>query len=380
MQGMLRTSRLARILATVLLVALSSAAAAVAAAPAGAEQRLTVRGAGFGHGVGLSQYGAQGYALQGANYRTILAHYYRGTSLGSVSRSSVVRVLLARGRSVTFAGASRAGRRTLNAATTYRARLSGTTVTLTGGGRTVRVAQRARISGPAPLRVGALGRYRGALELSSGGGGALQAVNAVAIDDYVRGVVAREMPSYWRPEALKAQAVAARTYAVTIKKGDAGFDHYNDTSSQVYGGLDAETAATNDAVAATRRQVVTYRGRAVPTYFFASSGGRTENAEVGFPGSEPQPWLVGVADPYDATDNATYHSWTKTFQRSEAERRLGSLLDGSLRAIHVVQRGFSGRVVRAELIGSEGTTTVTGGDLAAAFGLPSTWATYTLAG
>ncbi|MDO8210611.1 SpoIID/LytB domain-containing protein [Conexibacter sp. CPCC 206217] len=368
---MLRTFRLTPLLVIV--------AACFAVAPAGAAQRLVVRGAGFGHGVGMSQYGAQGYALQGANYRTILAHYYAGTRLGRVPASSVVRVLLRRGRTATFTGATRAGRSRLNAATTYRAALSGSNVVLAGGGRTVRVAQRARIAGPGPLTVGGgLGRYRGTLELSRGDDGGLQVVNAVGIEDYVRGVVSAEMYASWLPDALRAQAVAARTYALTIRKGDDGFDHFNDTSSQVYGGVRAETAATDAAVAATRLQVVTYRGRAVPTYFYASSGGRTENAEVGFAGSSPEPWLVGVADPYDLWSGNPYRSWTRSFTVADAERRLGSTLDGSLVAIRVLRRGFSGRVVSAEVVGSDGATTVTGDQLAAAFGLWSTWASYTL--
>ena len=93
------------------------------------------------------------------------------------------------------------------------------------------------------------------------------------------GVVARESPSSWPTEALKAQAVAARTYAITTSKAGAGFDQYADTRSQVYGGVAAETPSTNAAVAATRGQVVTYDGEPVVTYFFSTSGGRTENVE-----------------------------------------------------------------------------------------------------
>jgi stage II sporulation protein D len=380
---MLRTLRRfplhAVLLAAFALVAISGAGTADAA------QRLTIRGAGFGHGVGLSQYGAQGYALQGAGYRTILAHYYKGTKIGRAPRTAGVRVLLKTGSSVSFRGATRAGRRALNAATTYRARLtgsgsgSGATVTLTGGGRSVRVAQRARISGPGPLSIGGLGRYRGALELSDDGSSALQVVNAIGVEDYVRGVIAREMYATWEPEALKAQAVAARTYALTIKKSGNGFDQYADTRSQMYRGVTWETAATDAAVAATRLQVVTYRGRAVPTYFHASSGGRTENVEVGFDGAQPQPWLVGVADPYDVWSGNPYRSWTKTFPIADAQARLGTRLKGSLQAIRVLRRGASGRVVTAEVVGSEGTTTVSGNDLAYAFGLFSSWATYAVA-
>ena len=95
-------------------------------------------------------------------------------------------------------------------------------------------------------------RYRGSLEVRRSGSG-LMAVNALGLEDYVRGVVARESPSTWPAEALKAQAVAARTYAITTAKPGAAFDQYADVRSQVYGGVGAETTATDAAVAATAR-------------------------------------------------------------------------------------------------------------------------------
>ncbi len=112
---------------------------------------------------------------------------------------------------------------------------------------------------------------------SPNGSGGVQTVNAVDLEDYVRGVISWEMPSGWAPEALKVQAVAARTYAITTSVGGAGFDLYADTRSQMYGGVAAETPSTDAAVAATRGQVVTYNGAPVITYFSASSGGHTEN-------------------------------------------------------------------------------------------------------
>lgn len=382
MEGMhVRLSRL------LLLLFAASAGSALAAVPASAEQTLTVSGRGFGHGVGLSQWGAQGCALHGWGYRRILGHYYTGTKLGRGPAAARVRVLLpTEGPSVTFAGATRAGSRALSATTTYTARMSGRSVLLKGGGRSVKIAPRTRISGPAPLQVGVLGRYRGTLELSQGDGGSLRVVNAVLVEEYLRGVVAQEAWASWRADALKAQAVVARTYALTVKKPGVGFDQFADTRSQAYGGVAAETAATDRAIAATRRQVVTYRGRTVPTYFHSSSGGRTENAEVGFQGGVAQPWLVGVDDPYDAVGGGrlgnTLHRWTRTFARSRAEALLRSrvpgTLEGSLVAIRVVEAGSSGRIVRADVVGSDGTTSITGQDLAFAFDLPSSAATFAL--
>ena len=114
---------------------------------------------------------------------------------------------------------------------------------------------------------------------SAPGAFGLSTINVVGLDDYVRGVVSRESPASWPLEALKAQAVAARTYAITTSKGGDGFDQYADTRSQVYGGVGAETASTDQAVAETAGQVVTYEGAPVVTYFFSTSGGRTEDVE-----------------------------------------------------------------------------------------------------
>ena len=123
-------------------------------------------------------------------------------------------------------------------------------------------------------------------------------VNAVGLDDYVRGVVSAEMPSNWPQQALDAQAVAARTYAITSHPIGADFDVYDNTSSQMYEGVKAETPASNAAVAATSGQVVEYDGAPVTTYFFASSGGETESVQNVFQ-IAPEAWLVGRPDPYD---------------------------------------------------------------------------------
>ena len=148
-----------------------------------------------------------------------------------------------------------------------------------------------RVTGRAPLRVPGVGTYRGALEFRPGTFGGVNVINALDVDDYVKGVVPLESPASWPLEALKAQAVAARTYALTTSKGGTGWDHYTDTRSQVYGGAGAEQASTNEAVDATAGELVTYEGEPVVTYFFSTSGGRTENVENTSLGTEPVPWL-----------------------------------------------------------------------------------------
>ena len=116
-----------------------------------------------------------------------------------------------------------------------------------------------------------------------------------------------ESPASWPAEALKAQAIAARTYAITTAKS-AAFDHYADTRSQVYKGVGIETASTNAAVADTRGQIVTYQGQPVVTYFFSTSGGRTESVENTSLGREPRPWLQSVEDEFDNV--SPRHRWT----------------------------------------------------------------------
>ncbi|HEV2998576.1 MAG TPA: SpoIID/LytB domain-containing protein [Solirubrobacteraceae bacterium] len=290
--------------AALLLAAAVSLAAALAVSPglaalASPTPALVVRGAGDGHGVGMSQEGALGYAEHGYDYRAILAHYYTGTALGRVSPGRIVKVLVH----------------------------------------------------------GKVGR--------------------IPLESYVRGVVPAEVPSSWPLAALEAQAVASRTYALTTHAGGSRFDVYSDTRSQVYGGRAAETAPTNAAVAATAGQVVTYSGRPVTTYFFASSGGMTESVQNGFPGAAPEPWLVAVADPYDA---GFLHAWTLTIGLPEASRRLRGLLRGSLRGIEVLRRGASPRILSAAILGSKGRTLLSGAELAARLGLYDTLAWFSLQG
>ena len=350
-------------LRTTLLAGLAAVVAAVAAAtPAPAASRVIIRGGGFGHGIGMSQYGAYGYAKQGRDHRFILAHYYSGTQLGKLDSSTQVRVLVQSAARVSFRGAVDVpGAKTLNPSRTYRAtrRLSGgvtlrtssgslvgnygSPLTITGSAGGIRLRGR---SGHAVSN----GRYRGNLQIRPSSVGALNAINQLSLEHYVRGVVAGESPSSWPADALRAQAVAARTYAITTSKNGPGFDHYSDTRSQVYNGIAGERASTNAATTATRGEVVTYDGKPVVTYFFSTSGGRTENIEYAFVGAKPQPWLKSVPDPYD--DTSPNHTWVVRMSLGRAQRKLGGLVKGSLRRIKVLSRGKSPRVVRAQVIGT----------------------------
>ena len=350
-----------------------------------AAERLVIKGGGFGHGVGMSQYGAMGQAKLGRSYREILRHYYAETDIQKLSSVPTVRVLLQSRPKVSFTGAVQAGDRRLQPGKTYNVVVSGAGVALrsSSGKKLKTFPAPLRVVGPrgAPFRLvgGAMsGSYRGALEIRPARLGGLNAVNALDLESYVRGVVSRESPASWPAEALKAQAIAARTYAITTNKPGDGFDHYPDTRSQVYAGVAAETPTTDAAIAATRSEVVTHRGRPVTTYFFSTSGGRTENFEFGFVGGLPKPWLKSVEDPYDNV--SPRHRWDFRFTTGQAKAKLGSLVKGSLKEIKVVQRGVSPRVVKAEVVGSEGTTAVDGPTLRREFGLYDTWAYFTIVG
>lgn len=368
-------------------VLIATLASLTAVPTADAASRLVIRGGGFGHGVGMSQYGAMGQAKAGRDYRQILSHYYTGTAIGKLDANPTVRVLLQSGRStVTFTGAAQAGDRRLKPGTTYKATSgSGQVVLRSAAGRKLRtLAAPLRVvgSGGAPVTVvgGAnSGAYRGALELRPSALGGVNVINAVGLEDYVRGVVALESPASWPAEALKTQAVAARTYAITTNKPGEGFDHYPDTRSQVYGGVAAERPTSDAAVSATNGEVVTHGGKPVVTYFFSTSGGRTENAEFGFPGGEPQPHLKSVADPYDKV--SPRHRWGPyRYTLSQAQRKLGGLVKGKLKSIEVVQRGKSPRIVAAQVVGTKGRTPVDGAALRRRFGLFDSWAYFTVVG
>ncbi|MGO9821779.1 MAG: SpoIID/LytB domain-containing protein [Solirubrobacteraceae bacterium] len=365
-------------LAAALAVGLSALASAGQASAAGT---FYVKGGGYGHGVGLSQYGAYGYALHGKGYRFILAHYYQGTSIGTTNPDQIVKVLLSTGQA-SFAGATRVGAKQLQPGTTYIVKplADGRLKLVTSAGKKVKAtfSSPLTVTGPTPLLLAGHGSYQGSLQFSTDGSGGVQTVNAVPLDDYVEGVVPAEMPSSWAPQALEAQAVAARTYAITTSVQGSGFSLYDDTRSQMYGGVGVETAATNAAVQATSGEVVTYTDHPVVTYFFSSSGGYTESVQNVWSGASPEPWLTGVPDPYDGVAGNPYHHWSYKMSVAAATRRLGSLVKGQLLGISVTKHGVSPRIIEAQVVGTRGRTGVSGPTLQQIFGLPTTYASFTV--
>jgi len=342
-----------------------------------ASVRWVVVGHGFGHGVGMSQYGAYGYASHGKDYRFILRHYYSGTTIAALPDPRIVRVLTGVSNGdVRFSDATSACGMTLDSNRSYAARRVARSVQLlaAGGRALANCGRRLRAAGRQQISIGG-NAYRGALEVvpTSSDSGSLNAVNAVPVDQYVKGVVPNESPAGWPLAALQAQAVAARSYALSTQVEGNGFDLYDDTRSQVYEGIDSEAPQTNRAVELTRGEVVMYGGRIAQTFFSACSGGHTESVQNVFFGP-PVPYLVGVPDPYDGS--CPLHTWRLEFSGPQISAKLGSYLDGRLKQIVVTKRGVSPRIVEAKLIGTGGVTKIRGDELAAALGGYDRWMSF----
>lgn len=411
--------------------ALVVAMCALSVGVAFAEPLFTITGRGWGNGVGMSQEGAKRMAQHGYAYPAILRHYFSNTKLGTVKQRTVRVSLQASGSALaswTLRGVggdlriAYGSTRTISvpAGTLVGFRANGAgivvwkdsdgdgrqdpgekTLATFGGAVTAWARVSATRSGFTQVH-GASGPWgwndilwRGQVRLTPGSGsraGRVYAVDHVLMDDYLRGVVPRETPAEWPMEALKAQAVAARAYAIGELKGSRSlYDMLPTTVSQVYNGYGRAVAdgidrneedRTDTAVKATAGQVVMYGRKVVTAFFFSTSGGRTENIENVWPGSTPVPYLVSVADPYeDAT--APGHIWKDplTLKAATMRSRLagqGLPVPGTLTDVMVTKRGVSGRAMRIVLKGAAGDDkTLKGatqiGRFRRALGLKDTW-------
>lgn len=384
---------------------------------------VTLYGRGWGHGVGLSQYGARGRALAGQTTAQILAHYYRGTTIGSIPLDIPVRVILldnhrpSSASPLTIYGRGGSWKIDGVAATVpadARLRLipttSGTTTTwrllvtasdgsvLHDGAARGDFRVRPAAAGTVlqlPARSGTYDRFRGTLRVIVSGA-TVDVVNEVAMEDYLRGVVPAEMPSTWPVAARTAQTIAARSYAAYhLRPGVSTYDVRDDTRSQVYLGVRRETTAADAVVATTAGQVLRSGKAIVNAMFHSTGGGATEHNENAFVASSgarlagPVSYLRGSADrdrtgaAYDAT--APYATWmTKTYTRAalsaifaaDARTNVGALISLDLR-----NRGVSGRLVSVTLKGAAGSKTVSGGVFLSVFnanrpsGDPTAWST-----
>jgi len=333
-------------------------------APNGSGALFLISGHGYGHGVGMGQWGAQGYALHGDTYHEILDAYYPGTALSQTTVRRI-RVLLADRQSrltvssdkpitvVDGKGASHnfpAGSTSLTTTLPYPAPLtlspsSGSTLTLGNA-------------------------YRGRLVISLVNG-RLRAVNVVSLQQYLYGVVPVEMPSGWLADALEAQAVAARSYALAGRKPGAGYDV--SSSGQSYRGVAAETPQGDAAVNNTNGEVLMYGDKIATTVYSSSSGGWTQSATDAWGGGAP--YLVSVKDPYDTV--SPWHNWGPV---PVTGKGLAAALVVSGKPVDAtVVRNGSKRVAQLDVAlrahGSQSDVSLTGNTVAYDLNLRSSWFT-----
>lgn len=330
----------------------SYAATCPAAAPAGS---VRFCGHGWGHGVGLGQWGAKGMALAGLSYRFIDQHFYSNATWASLDTANVpIHVAVLWGAStyrVVPSGPAQliAGTRVTNVAAGQSLSFS-----VAGGVQKIvptSAGTRLAVYGPS----GRYHAYRGTV-VAQPSGALLYMINVLPIEDYLRGL--GEVPSSWPLEAIKAQIVAARCYALTHLGSTSLYDFDDTTQFQVYRGVDSESGSQNAAVDQTAGQVLMYGGRVIEAFFSASDGGHTANVSDVFGGSlATYPYLRGVLDPWDVV--APRHTWyTAVYSYATLERVYFSSADvasyGHLVGLDLRDRDASSRLNTVGLIGSRG--------------------------
>jgi len=396
-----------RTLATALVVALAaftlaSAVIAASPAPAPAGTMFNLVGRGFGHGIGLSAWGAFGYATKtDLTYKQILKHYYRGIGFGKAGNPTV-RVLLNRGlskveisctaqytltnnkRTETIPGGTRVHIKWIASRKLYRVEWADTVIRM-GGPITVKPGtEQLQFHQPNQNSGSAHMHYRGDLWVRHFDPG-LMVVNKLPLESYLRGVLPCEVPASWPRTALRTFAVACRTYGLRSRKSSGYFDVYCTTSSQVYNGFDRERATTNQALADTVGEIAKYGGRPILACYSSTSGGHTESIQYAWPGASPVPYLRGVSDPYERQDptyanGSPYHVWQENPIRMSAATVAGKLrgyVAGGLKTVYVTRRGTSPRIVYAYVVGTSGSRRIDGLQIRSLLGLRSSWVQIT---
>lgn len=381
-------------LATTALVA----GAAVTATPALADSavapsssQVTIVGAGWGHGKGMSQYGAYGAASKGLNYKEIVGFYYPGTKLTNLPKGNWLRVLISADTDSILHFRPASGQRVrdsagkivkLPVATKYRKwRIikSGSKRVLqylTSSGKYATYSNKLNakriwyVENPSTGTVklampdGSTRVYREKLALGFSSSGP-KVVNYLSMESYLRGVVAAEMPAAWSQEALKAQSVAARTYAAKLRSQAAKgvYDLCDTSACQVYRGVAGEHPNTDKAIAASVNDVVMYKSALALTMFSSSNGGWSAS------GGADYPYLKAQQDPYDGVKRD--QSWSVTLSSKKIQSAYPSI--GTLTAVQITARDgdgtYGGRVDKVKISGSKGSVTVTGGSFKSKFGL-----------
>lgn len=355
---------------------------------------ITLAGHGFGHGNGMSQYGALGAAEQGQTWQQIVAFYYPGTTLEpmggkirvllTADTGRDVQVLAERGLKVRSLERNRTWQVPALAARKWRliAKGSDTAVQWTKGGRWrswKRVPGEAEFTSATGqltlVTPGGRRTYRGSLQSVAPRDGRRETVNRLSLEAYLRGVVPQEVPALWQSAAVSAQSVAARTYAA-FERSHPSAGHYDlcdTTQCQVYGGVDVEHPAATAAIQATAKQGLYYGGRPAFTQFSASNGG--------FSSAGSMPYLVAQPDPYDGVTGHKYSTWTTTVEDAQIERHWPAI--GDLTSIEVTSRDgngeWGGRVTDMAFIGTTGTARVDGDTVRSVLGLYSDWFTFSVA-
>ncbi|GAA1146474.1 SpoIID/LytB domain-containing protein [Nocardioides aquiterrae] len=354
---------------------------------------ITVDGHGHGHGRGLSQEGAANAAGQGLGYRDIVAFYYPGTSWGTaagpmrvfLTKGDLKNAVLVQPRSGLVAAKVGGGRSWNLAKAKPRAsawrivpdgdRASVLQYRQRGWHQLQRVTGQLEFSAQGkPVRLrrndGTVAQYRGAIRSVPSSPGNRIAVNVLPMEAYLRGVVPAEaVASTFPQQALRAQAVAARSYAAAKRaaRPDKLYDVDDTEASQVYLGYDREYPTSDQAVQATAREILTYDGAPALTEFTASNGGWTVAGDA--------PYLPAQPDPYDGD------TWGPvTFADTEIEAAWPTI--GDLTRIEAGGRDghgeWGGRVGTVTLTGTAGTATMSGTAFAARLHLQSSWLTMSV--
>ena len=352
---------------------------------------VTIDGRGYGHGKGLSQYGALARANAGHDYRRIIDFYYPGTGWGSAGGKVEVLITGDTGRDVVVLDRTGLRVRALRSGRTWAPKPDARRWRITPGDRgrsvvsyrtrrwhewrTVRgEAEFSSRSGPLTLVTpGGRQAYRGILRSATPNDDPRDrdTVNVVPLDVYLQGVVPREVPALWPEHAVRAQAVAARTYAAFERAAAPSGRHYQicDTAHcQVYGGFSAEHSASNGAIAATRGQVRLSGGQPIFAQFSASNGGHSVRGQFDY-----LPAQADAFDSYDPPDGYA-NGWRTTLDSSDVTRHWPGL--GTLQSITVTERDgngpYGGRALEVRVAGSESSVTVPGSRFASYLGLRST--------
>jgi len=221
--------------------------------------------------------------------------------------------------------------------------------------------------------------FRGELELrmvAGSNGDEILVVHPLPLESYVAGIVAAEVPQSFHKEALKAQAIVARTYAMWQKYRRLDAPYHLDSSvlDQVYKGVNSEHSAADQAAKETEGLTLTYQGKVVPAYFHSACGDHTESSLAAF--GEKQGYLPGV--PCGFCKGSIAHDWKLNLSKHELSQRLSSLVKGAVKKVSVATRSPSGRAERIDVVASGGTKRISANDFRRLVGyvkIRSTWIT-----